>query len=418
MHSNEFHALGSMRCCGGSSASLGCTPIDHDDGMFRFEESLLLIQEPKTSSGDMCDTKAKDRITDEDQRPGFETDQKTFVRLWRLNTFVRDQYLKHGEIKEMNISVKMKSDTLPYCVLVSTKSRDARKEADVQTAFAVYVRQKTASNAVGAVQQRCRKLFGANYYRLVTPKNKRRVRRSRQAYKTATRQYKKSRSTIDGNRMLEAKRSMSNILEDVSSQKERDLNIRMSNARKSMHDDVQAALLCYREAKKAAETAAVNIRIARETQMCAALIKSVWDSPSMSMQSKILHIGALEQGANSSFKWSYAPLRCVDVSFEDLHSIIIENKARLSLPCSSFVLSLDQTLTDITLLHPCGLVDPICCKLDFSSSDENCDAVLAYAFREYHWNPVLCWKDVRHEHAKDCSRKLTVRYGLSQENES
>ena len=136
LNSNAYHPLGTMRCCGGAIGSRGCTPIDHDDGMFRFEDALLYDAE--TDSSAKCSSAARKRILNFEGRPGLglQTDKQTFVKLWRVNTWVRQQYQKYGKVTELSVSVQL--DTARPCsMVICALASDANKDRK-----AAYAREK------------------------------------------------------------------------------------------------------------------------------------------------------------------------------------------------------------------------------------------------------------------------------------
>ena len=416
IHSNVFHPLGTFRCCGGAEGSPGCTRIDHDDRMFRFEESLLYIQEPDIGQVSLS-TAARDRVRDEEKRAGFETDRKTFVRLWRLNTVVREQYLKYGEIRELSLSVKCNKESNGNCVVLSAMDRDVQKDKSASLALSDYHTKLSNANRDGNIASRCRELYGASWRRVKLPRLQRRLLQARRAYKETVVQYRKSRCDRHGRSMHEAKGALKEVLNELSEQKKNKLDKIIRDTRAQQRAEVEIARLFSLQEQTAAQDAVENIRRVRERTLCSAAIKSIWNSH-MSMENKILHIGLLEGDARAHSKWSYAPLGWKNVSFDELHSLLVANKAAMSLSSTALLLTLAPRGTKVTFLHACESVPPTSCTIDFRNSDENCDAVLAYAFRDLPWNPIVMWDSLRKMHQKDSKQPLVVRYRLSQENES
>ena len=415
IHSNVFHPLGTFRCCGGADGSPGCTRIDHDDRMFQFEESLLYIQEPDVGHASLS-TAARDRVLDEENRAGFETDRKTFVRLWRLNTAVREQYLKYGEIRELSLAVKYKESS-GNCVVLSVLDRDVQKDKSASLALSDYHTKLSNANRDGNIESRCRELYGKSWRRVKLPRLQRRLRQARRVYKETVLQYRKSRCDRHGRSMLDAKGALKEVLDEFGEQKKNKLDKIIRDTRAQQRAEVEVARLLSLQEQTAAQDAVESIRRVREHALCNAVIKSIWNSH-MSMEDKILHIGLLEGGARAHSKWSYAPLGWKNVSFEELHTLLVANKAAMSLSSTALLLTLAPRGTKVKFLHACESVPPTSCTIDFRNSNENCDAVLAYAFRDLPWNPIVMWDSLRKMHQKDSKEPLIVRYRLSQENES
>jgi len=136
------------------------------------------------------------------------------------------------------------------------------------------------------------------------------------------------------------------------------------------------------------------------------------------MEKKIVKIGNLEQKIKIFFRWDCTALKWHNLSFDELHAKLSQNKTAVSL-ARTIELQLPENTTKLKLLPATGIGITKVCIVDLENSDENCDAVVEYLFREYTWSPRVDWKVVRGKArvAEEVDmQELTAEYKISDDN--
>jgi len=136
------------------------------------------------------------------------------------------------------------------------------------------------------------------------------------------------------------------------------------------------------------------------------------------MEYEIIKIGNLGQDVNILYRWNYDSLLWNDISFDDLHDNITKYAHAMS-PAVAVELSLPDNTVQLKLLPPNGVGITKMCKVDLRNSNENCNAVVEYIFREYPWSAMVDWASVRRTakvHMEVESLELAAEYKILQQN--
>jgi hypothetical protein len=413
---NPFHAFGTMACCGKPTGSTGCTPIDHDDEMFAFEDDILLIHNSKSAADKVCTEETKNLILYEDKRPGFETDQKSYVKLWRVNAWIRDQYLKYGEIRQVRFSVKLKGYDA-HCVVVNAQERNALNDQFVISTLETYKSKKLNAATPDVEMKWCRRHYGTNWYRITEPAMRHRLKIARNRMHSMKKKFYTTLLDSDRANLENALQDMKKHADVMSTYKTGVKQGRLHEARSTINADLEIAKLAYEEAKRKSDDVVHEIKRQREKDICDALIKAVWESKN-EMEDKIIKIGNLEQDVKILYRWNYDSLLWNDISFEALHDNITTYAHAMS-PAVAVELSLPDNTVQLKLLPPNGVGITKMCKVDLRNSNENCNAVVEYIFREYPWSAMVDWASVRRTakvHMEVESLELAAEYKILQQN--